>query len=68
MESIDKINVGIGQTIAQATAALAAARAQSDARQVEAGRFIRDHGHQVVGGHPPLVAGQDSRSRDAGPA
>jgi hypothetical protein len=68
MQSMDEVNVGIGQTVEQARAALGPAMALAAARQAEAAAFITDHWHQVVGGHSPLVAGQDQRGRDAGSA
>jgi hypothetical protein len=65
MQSTDQTAPGLAETEQQATAALAAARAQSDARQAEAGTFIRDHGHTVISGHAPVTAGQDQRGRPA---
>ena len=65
MQSTDQTAPGLAETAAQTEAALPAAMAQSDARQVEAGRFITDHGHQVVGGHAPVTQGQDQRGRSA---
>jgi hypothetical protein len=68
MQSTDQTAPGLAETVAEATAALAAAQALSDRRQAEARTFIVTNGHATVAGHPPLVAGQDSRGRDAGPA
>jgi hypothetical protein len=65
MQSTDQTAPGLAETVAQATAALAAARAQSDARQVEARTFIVTNGHATVGGHAPVTQGQDQRGRPA---
>ena len=65
MQSTDQMAPGLAETELQATAALAAAQAQSDVRQAEARTFIQDHGHQVVGGHAPVTQGQDQRGRPA---
>jgi hypothetical protein len=65
MQSTDQTAPGLAETVAQATAALAAAQALSDARQVEARRFIVTNGNATVAGHPPVAAGQDQRGRPA---
>jgi hypothetical protein len=65
MQSTDQTAPGLAETEQQATAALAAAQAQSDARQVAAGAFIRENGHTVVAGHAPVTQGQDQRGRPA---
>ena len=68
MGYIEGADAAVRETERKAAVALAAAQSLADARQAEAGAFITDHGHQVVGGHSPLVAGQDQRGRDAGSA
>jgi hypothetical protein len=44
-------NAGIAEATAATQAAVAASQAASDARQADAGRFIRENGADVVGGH-----------------
>jgi hypothetical protein len=65
MQSTDQTAPGLAETEQQATAALAAAQAQSNARQAEARTFIVTNGHATVGGHAPVSAGEGERGRQA---
>ena len=57
---------GLAQTAADVRAGLPAATSESDARQADAGRFIRENGHQVSGGHADVGNGTGDRGRQAG--
>lgn len=56
---------GLAQTAAEVRAATGAATSGSAARQADAGRFIRENGHQVVSGHGNVGDGSPDRGRQA---
>ena len=62
----DQAAPGLAQTAGEVRAASAAADAASAARQADAGRFIRENGHQVVSGHGTVGDGSPDRGRQAG--
>ncbi len=63
--TVEQLAPGLAQTEGEVRAATPAADAASAARQVDAGRFIRENGHQVVAGHGDVGDGSPARGRQA---
>ena len=61
----DQTAPGLAQTAADVRAGLAGAAAKVAALQADAGRFIRENGHQVVAGHADVGEGSADRGRQA---
>lgn len=59
--SNEELAPGVAQTAAEARAGLVSSAATAAAQQVDAGRFIAENGHDVVGGHADVgaVSGRD---------
>jgi hypothetical protein len=65
MMSTEKTAPGLAETQGQVQAGLAASKSVAAAQQVDAGRFIRENGHQVVSGHADVGSGSFDRGRQA---
>ncbi len=63
--TVEQLAPGLAQTEAEVRAATPAADAASAARQADAGRFIRENGHQVIAGHGDVGSGTPDRGRQA---
>jgi len=63
--TVEQLAPGLAQTEAEVRAATPAAAAASAARQADAGRFIRENGHQVISGHGDVGEGSADRGRQA---
>ncbi len=64
-QSTDQLAPGLAQTVREVQAGLSSSAARAAAQQADAGRFIRENGHQVVGGHADVGDGGPSRGRQA---
>lgn len=64
-QSTDQLAPGLQQTETEARAAVAASKSKADAWEADGGRFIREHGAQVLGGHADVGDGGPHRGRQA---
>jgi hypothetical protein len=64
--TVEQLAPGLQQTEAEVRAGLPRSAAVTAARQADAGRFIRENGHQVVAGHGDVGDSGPDRGRQAG--